>query len=177
MGLDLQYVPYTSHVVLTDGGVYDNLGLETVWKQCRTVLISYGGGATGPTPRPNSNWFRQVNRVLMGDRQSSRFYAQAAGDRRVHLRKPARHVLGDRQPYRRLQRDKLPAGAEQSYVQTCSRCHTTKATRRDHARDGDQLGLRGLRCCREAARRPVVAVAVNISISGSRSWVAEKCVK
>ena len=65
MGLDLQYVPYTSHVVLTDGGVYDNLGLETVWKQCRTVLISYGGGATGPTPRPNSNWFRQVNRVLM----------------------------------------------------------------------------------------------------------------
>ncbi len=148
MGLDLQYVPYTSHVVLTDGGVYDNLGLETVWKQCRTVLISYGGGATGPTPRPNSNWFRQVNRVLM-----------------------------DRQPYRRLQRDKRPAGAEQSYVQTCSRCHTTKATRRDHARDGDQLGLRGLRCCREAARRPVVAVAVNISVSGSRSWVAEKCVK
>ena len=60
-GLDLQQVPYISHVVLTDGGVYDNLGLETVWKQCRTVLISDGGGATGPAPQPHANWFSQMS--------------------------------------------------------------------------------------------------------------------
>src|SRR5206468_1074714 len=29
-GLDLQVEPFTSRVMLTDGGVYDNLGLETV---------------------------------------------------------------------------------------------------------------------------------------------------
>lgn len=29
---------------LTDGGVYDNLGLEPVWKDHRTVLVSDGGG-------------------------------------------------------------------------------------------------------------------------------------
>jgi NTE family protein len=64
-GYDLQVPPYTSEVVLTDGGVYDNLGLETVWKQCRTVLISDGGGSTGANPRPRSNWFSQIYRVLM----------------------------------------------------------------------------------------------------------------
>jgi NTE family protein len=28
---------------LTDGGVYDNLGLEPVWKSCETILVSDGG--------------------------------------------------------------------------------------------------------------------------------------
>ncbi|KQU71001.1 patatin-like phospholipase family protein [Phycicoccus sp. Root101] len=32
------------HIRLTDGGVYDNLGLEPVWKSHSTVLVSDGGG-------------------------------------------------------------------------------------------------------------------------------------
>jgi NTE family protein len=32
------------HIRLTDGGVYDNLGLEPVWKRHATVLVSDGGG-------------------------------------------------------------------------------------------------------------------------------------
>jgi NTE family protein len=32
------------HIRLTDGGVYDNLGLEPVWKRHSTVLVSDGGG-------------------------------------------------------------------------------------------------------------------------------------
>jgi NTE family protein len=46
---DLQRVPYTSDVVLTDGGAYDNLCLETAWKRYDTILISDGGrsGRTG----------------------------------------------------------------------------------------------------------------------------------
>ncbi|MCM3905473.1 MAG: patatin-like phospholipase family protein, partial [Pyrinomonadaceae bacterium] len=43
-GTDLQTPPYTSQAVLTDGGVYDNLGLETVWKEYETVLVSDAGG-------------------------------------------------------------------------------------------------------------------------------------
>lgn len=46
-GDDLQRPPYTTRPTLADGGVYDNLGLETAWKQCGTVLISDGGGAMG----------------------------------------------------------------------------------------------------------------------------------
>ena len=34
-------------LTLTDGGVYDNLGLEPVWKDHATVLVSDGGGRLG----------------------------------------------------------------------------------------------------------------------------------
>lgn len=44
-GEGLQKPPFTTHPVLADGGVYDNLGLETAWKSLDTVLISDGGGA------------------------------------------------------------------------------------------------------------------------------------
>lgn len=39
--------PSTGVVSLTDGGVYDNLGLETVWKRYRTLFVSNGGNAFG----------------------------------------------------------------------------------------------------------------------------------
>lgn len=63
-GLDLQQKPYTSKVFLTDGGVYDNLGLETVWKNYKTVLVSDGGGKMKPEPEPKSDWGRHAFRVL-----------------------------------------------------------------------------------------------------------------
>ena len=64
-GDDLQHPPYTTRVLLTDGGVYDNLGLETAWKRCRTILISDACGSSGSPPSPPINWFGQVYRVLM----------------------------------------------------------------------------------------------------------------
>ena len=39
---------FTKQLLLTDGGVYDNLGLETAWKEYTTVLVSDGGGLMGP---------------------------------------------------------------------------------------------------------------------------------
>jgi NTE family protein len=63
-GSDLNREPYTSSVVLTDGGVYDNLGLETVWKRFRTVFVSDGGGQMAPEPEPHSDWARHAYRVL-----------------------------------------------------------------------------------------------------------------
>jgi NTE family protein len=47
-GCDLQYRPFTSNVVLTGGGVFDNLALSTAWQRCRTVLVSDGGGGLNP---------------------------------------------------------------------------------------------------------------------------------
>ena len=63
-GTDLQRAPYTTNVILTDGGVYDNLGLETAWKSHRTVLVSDGGGLTGPDERPARDWARHSYRIL-----------------------------------------------------------------------------------------------------------------
>jgi NTE family protein len=63
-GQDLQYEPYTSNLVLTDGGVYDNLGLETVWKRYDTVLVSDGGGKMAPEPEPKGDWVRHARRVM-----------------------------------------------------------------------------------------------------------------
>jgi NTE family protein len=42
-GSDLQRAPFTTKVILSDGGVYDNLGIETAWKRYRTVLVSDAG--------------------------------------------------------------------------------------------------------------------------------------
>jgi NTE family protein len=63
-GADLQTEPYTSNVVLTDGGVYDNMGLETVWKEYRTVLVSDGGGHVEPEESPHRDWARHAFRIL-----------------------------------------------------------------------------------------------------------------
>jgi NTE family protein len=56
--------PYTSDVVLADGGVYDNLGLETAWKRYSTILVSDGGGKMGAQPKPKHDWARHAYRVL-----------------------------------------------------------------------------------------------------------------
>jgi NTE family protein len=61
---DLQIEPYTSDVILTDGGVYDNLGLETAWKSYDTILVSDGGGATADEPKPKRDWLEHAYRVL-----------------------------------------------------------------------------------------------------------------
>jgi NTE family protein len=63
-GSDLNREPYTSRAVLTDGGVYDNLGLETAWKRYRTVFVSDGGGQMAPEPEPHEDWARHAYRVL-----------------------------------------------------------------------------------------------------------------
>jgi NTE family protein len=55
---------YRSRVVLSDGGVYDNLGLEPVIKRARTVLVSDGGSPFATKPRPSGFWPLQIIRVL-----------------------------------------------------------------------------------------------------------------
>jgi NTE family protein len=63
-GQDLQREPFTSRVVLTDGGVYDNLGLETAWKRYDTILVSDAGGQLRPEEEPKEDWPRHAYRVL-----------------------------------------------------------------------------------------------------------------
>src|SRR6185312_10476985 len=63
-GEALQREPFTSEVVLSDGGVYDNLGLETAWKQHRTILVSDAGGKMAAEEEPASDWARHSMRIL-----------------------------------------------------------------------------------------------------------------
>jgi hypothetical protein len=54
---------YGTRAVLSDGGVYENLGLQTAWSY-RTVLVSDGGGHMAPQERPHAFWPLQFVRVL-----------------------------------------------------------------------------------------------------------------
>lgn len=56
--------PYTTNVVLSDGGVYDNLGLETAWKRYRTILVSDAGGFMPPQEKPKWDWIQHSIRIL-----------------------------------------------------------------------------------------------------------------
>ena len=64
-GNDLADKPgFRDKIKLTDGGVYDNLGLETAWKRYKTVLVSDAGGHVADDPDPDSDWLQQTARVL-----------------------------------------------------------------------------------------------------------------
>jgi NTE family protein len=63
-GADLHRAPFTEQAVLTDGGIYDNLGLERVWKRCRTILVSNAGRNTPEIGSPTGQWVGQLFRTL-----------------------------------------------------------------------------------------------------------------
>jgi NTE family protein len=63
-GEPYHFPPYTSEVYLSDGGVYDNLGLETAWKRYETILVSDAGLAMAGDPDPGSDWALHAMRVL-----------------------------------------------------------------------------------------------------------------
>jgi NTE family protein len=63
-GKGLQREPFTSDVILTDGGVYDNLGLETAWKDYDTIWVSDAGGMYAPEEHPHRDPVRHTLRIL-----------------------------------------------------------------------------------------------------------------
>jgi NTE family protein len=60
----LQRPPYTTDVQLADGGVYDNLGLETAYKRYRTLLVSDAGAPFKPLKDVPTNWAGLGKRVI-----------------------------------------------------------------------------------------------------------------
>jgi NTE family protein len=50
-------------MVLTDGGVYDNLGLEAIWERCKTVLVSDAGAPIAVEDAPWTDPVSQLGRV------------------------------------------------------------------------------------------------------------------
>lgn len=63
-GDGLQGPPFTTRPLLTDGGVYDNLGLETVFKNYKTVICSDAGSDLPAKKRISGDWILQTYRVV-----------------------------------------------------------------------------------------------------------------
>src|SRR5262249_48925154 len=64
-GADLFDNPdYRKRVVLTDGGAYDNMGLETLEKRCKTLLVSDAGAPFTPNADPGTAWHTQTLRAF-----------------------------------------------------------------------------------------------------------------
>jgi NTE family protein len=63
-GNDLTGDEFRNEIRLSDGGVYDNLGLETAWKRYSTILVSDAGGHIEADADPSWDWVRQSVRIL-----------------------------------------------------------------------------------------------------------------
>lgn len=55
---------FRKEIVLTDGGVYDNLGLEPVLKRSKRILVSDGGRPMAPDPNPARDWAQHSRRLI-----------------------------------------------------------------------------------------------------------------
>src|SRR5271166_2375581 len=143
-GNDLTSAGYRSKIKLSDGGVYDNLGVETAWKLYKTILVSDAGGHVADEPDPASDWVRQTTTGAFAHRQPGPVAAQAAGDRLVDGEEKNRHVRRNPQLRRRL-----PGVGAQSKTRgdAASRriADTACRNRGDSAGTAHQLGLCHLR--------------------------------
>ena len=63
-GNDLTDKDFREQISLSDGGVYDNLGLQSTWNACQRILVSDAGGHMGADPSPPTDWLRHLLRVL-----------------------------------------------------------------------------------------------------------------
>jgi NTE family protein len=57
-------IEYRQRLFLTDGGAYDNLGLETLDKRCKTLLVSDAGAPFIVSDDPSSAWVKQALRAF-----------------------------------------------------------------------------------------------------------------
>lgn len=55
---------FNERLYLTDGGVYDNMGLEPVWLRYQSVLVSDAGAPYVDADHPGTDWFHQLHAVF-----------------------------------------------------------------------------------------------------------------
>ena len=155
--------PYTDEAVLSDGGVYDNLGLETVWKRYDTVLVSDGGGKMQPEGGAGDRLGAARAARARHHRQPGAQPAQAAADRLLQA--------GERKgAYWGIRTNIADYGLPDALP--CPHERTTEARRGADAAQApagaaagaaDQLGLCGLRRRAQEARRSAPCPAARLS--------------
>jgi NTE family protein len=91
-GADLHGVEaYQSRLLLTDGGVFDHLGLQTLWNRYDTILVRDAGAKLRADPRPGASWLRQTRRAMSITAHQARDLRKQAllTDLRTQVRKGA----------------------------------------------------------------------------------------
>jgi NTE family protein len=63
-GEDRHFEPYTERVELADAGIYDNMGIESLWKRYRKLLVCNAGDPTRESPNPPDDWPNQLRRTI-----------------------------------------------------------------------------------------------------------------
>lgn len=63
-GIDLCDDQYRTQIILTDGGIYDNLGLENVWEKHQVILVSDAITSFNNEPIFRKNWFRNILKIF-----------------------------------------------------------------------------------------------------------------
>jgi NTE family protein len=63
-GATIDLTPFRKQVMLTDGGVYDNHGIEPIVKRYMTLFVSDGGAPFGRMGEVGTDWISQLRRVL-----------------------------------------------------------------------------------------------------------------
>ena len=144
--------PFTTEVVLTDGGVYDNLGLETVWKHYRTILVCDGGGkiARGRARRDRARHSIRVDSLIDNQVRSLGSASSSARTRPSCGRAPT----GDPD---RLASTSAPSRCRAGRPHDRAREHPRAWTMFGASGAADQLGLCGLRRGAPPLLPPVVA--------------------
>ena len=170
-GVDLQKPPFTEDIFLTDGGVYDNLGLETAWKIYDTILVSDGGGQIAPDPEPHTDWVRHALRIndLIDNQVRSLRKRQVIGS--FQSRRAERDLLGNSQPHRGL-----PGADRVALSRVAGSCvvrvsNTAGGRARPRTGTVDQLGVRDLRCRDARPCRPNRGCPSGISVSRRRALI------
>lgn len=52
---------FSKRLYLTDGGAYDNMGLEAIWKDYQNILVSDAGAPFVNSEHPATDWFSQLH--------------------------------------------------------------------------------------------------------------------
>jgi NTE family protein len=63
-GADHHIEPFTKRASLADGGIYDNMGVEPIWKRFGILLISNAGDPFNETSHPPKLWPPLLLRIL-----------------------------------------------------------------------------------------------------------------
>ena len=185
-GLDLQRPPFTTRVVLSDGGVYDNLGLETAWKRYQTVLVSDAGGKTQEEEEPKTDWARHSYRVLnlIDNQVRSLRKRQVIDSFTSGTRKGAYWgIRTDIADYQLPDALNCPLDRTTQLAELPTRLKRLDERTQEQV---DQLGLRGLRCGAAQAFELGAEAEAGLSISsirgvrqrrGGRTWQRQASVR
>ncbi len=166
-GSDLHEPPYTTHAMLVDGGVYDNLGLETIFKRYRTLLVSNGGGHTVADPGPATDWARQTLRVMqLLDGQVRNLRARMLMDAYTS-HPPQRHgaYWGMRTDIGAYRAPRSAAVSPSGDPCTCCPADASRRRRTGGPGTTHQLGLRGHRRCRSVVHARDIGTTAPVPVS------------